>query len=378
MPDKSFHYVDIGSVSNEQFQITEAREILGRSAPSRARKLIRHGDVIFATTRPYLRSIAQVPPELDGQICSTGFCVLRPTHQVISDWLFYSVLSRDFLAQITSRMRGASYPAVSDRDVLEAKIPVPSPAEQYRIVVRIKDCTERIEEMERLGQESLLDAEAVLPSVLNEVFESVSKSAPLRTIGELVTETRYGTSQKCHSQQGGTPVLRIPNVAEGAVNFSDLKYCDISAEELERIRLVDGDLLFVRTNGSRDLVGRCAVFEATSPDNAFAFASYLIRVRLDRTRILPKYLSYFLNSTKGRAEINRRRRTSAGQFNINSENLRTIPVPVPPVETQKDLLRVLAERESHANQLVDEIHAVIAESVFIRESLLRKAFAGEL
>src|ERR1700683_22304 len=212
MPDKSFQYVDIGSVSNERFQITEAREILGRSAPSRARKLIRHGDVIFATTRPYLRSIAQVPHELDGQICSTGFCVLRPTQQVISDWLFYSVLSRDFLAQITSRMRGASYPAVSDRDVLEAEIPVPSPAEQYRIVVRIKDCTERIEEMERLGQESLLDAEAVLPSVLNEVFESVSKSASLRTIGELVTETRYGTSTKCHSQQGGTPVLRIPNV----------------------------------------------------------------------------------------------------------------------------------------------------------------------
>ncbi|QDL39328.1 restriction endonuclease subunit S [Rhodoferax sediminis] len=254
----------------------------------------------------------------------------------------------------------------------------PDRAEQRRIVARIKQCMERVEEINGLRRETFQEASAVLPSVLNEVFASQVSIAPLMTISEIAMETRYGTSRKCHSEPKGLPILRIPNVARGAVNFDNLKYCNLIDADAERVRLSTGDLLFVRTNGSRELVGRCAVFDGGNQELAYGFASYLIRVRVDQTKVLPRYLAYFLNSTNGRSEIDSRRRTSAGQFNINSENLRSIPFSVPTIAVQERLLGQMEQREAQANQLVSELKAARAESQGMREAILRKAFAGEL
>jgi type I restriction enzyme S subunit len=162
------------------------------------------------------------------------------------------------------------------------------------------------------------------------------------------------------------------------VNLDDLKYCDLNGSDLNRILLNDGDLLFVRTNGSRDLVGRCAVFQGNGQGKIFGFASYLIRVRVNQEKVLPRYLAYFLNSSQGRAEIDSRRRTSAGQFNINSENLRSIEFPLPELAEQARLLEQLEEREAQATQLVVELRSAKKDGATLRESILRKAFAGEL
>jgi type I restriction enzyme S subunit len=162
------------------------------------------------------------------------------------------------------------------------------------------------------------------------------------------------------------------------VNFDDLKYCNLSEADEERNGLLDGDLLFVRTNGSRDLVGRCAIFAPIDQNQRVGFASYLIRVRVDSSKVLPRYLAYFLNSTNGRAEIDRRRRTSAGQFNINSENLRSIPFPVPILSEQERLVEQMGQQELQATQLMSELNRVTEEGRTMREAILRRAFAGEL
>jgi type I restriction enzyme S subunit len=267
---------------------------------------------------------------------------------------------------------------LSAKSIREIEFTYPNLFEQRRIVARIKECMEREEEIDILKRESLQEAVAVLPSILNEVFASQARQASLLTIGEVALETRYGTSQKCHSNQKGLAILRIPNVAKGAINLNDLKYCDLTDNEAARICLKPGDLLFVRTNGSRDLVGRCAVFDLSEQELNFGFASYLIRVRVDQSKVLPRYLAYFLNSTNGRSELDSRRRTSAGQFNINSENLRSIPLPVPSIQVQLGLLAQLQQRELQANQLASELVSVNTESDGLREAILRKAFAGEL
>src|SRR6266496_6377949 len=77
-PRDRFLYVDVSGVDNQAFAIRLPTELLGADAPSRARKVIRERDVLFATVRPTLRRIALVDSALDDQICSTGFCVLRP------------------------------------------------------------------------------------------------------------------------------------------------------------------------------------------------------------------------------------------------------------------------------------------------------------
>ena len=145
-PNKEFKYVDITNVSNTMYKIIGWNLINGKNAPSRARRLIRSGDIIFATTRPYLKNIAIVPDELDNQICSTGFCVIRANrNKVIPEWIFYCVLTDDFIARVSSKMRGATYPAVSDKDVLNEKIPLPPLEEQKQIVKILKTIDEAIE-----------------------------------------------------------------------------------------------------------------------------------------------------------------------------------------------------------------------------------------
>lgn len=300
--------------------------------------------------------------------------VLRPANGVDVDWLNFSIAFQD----VTRLTKGATRQKLNQQDLRQIRIPLPPLGQQRRIVSRIKACLQRVSEIEGLRAEALQEAAAITPSLLNDVFVGVATRAPSKSIEEVTLETRYGTSQKCYVEASGVPILRIPNVAAGSVNFDDLKYCRLSDEELRRIQLVPGDLLFVRTNGSRDLVGRCAVFEPRRADEPVGFASYLIRVRLDPQRVLPRYLAYFLNSTKGREEIDQRRRTSAGQFNINSENLRSISFPVPPVQEQARLIAMMEERDQLASQLTGELRAAGSESAQLRESILCRAFAGEL
>jgi len=118
-PDEIFQYVDVSGVSNESFKITGATPMLGSEAPSRARKAIETDDVLFATVRPTLKRIALVPPELNGAIASTGYCILRCEKAEADPGFLYSFLIADhFNARMAGLERGASYPAVRDSDVM--------------------------------------------------------------------------------------------------------------------------------------------------------------------------------------------------------------------------------------------------------------------
>jgi type I restriction enzyme S subunit len=111
-PEWFFKYVDVSSVDNELLRITSYQNFAGKEAPSRARKQIDAGDVLFATVRPYLKRIAIVPPELDGHICSTAFCVLRAKNEIDACYLFFAVAHEPFVQRVAEHQRGSSYPAV--------------------------------------------------------------------------------------------------------------------------------------------------------------------------------------------------------------------------------------------------------------------------
>lgn len=113
-----FQYIDIASVDNDKKEISMVKLISNRDAPSRARQLILCGDVLVSTVRPNLNAVALVPNDLDGSICSTGFCVLRANPQKIhAKYLYHWVKSAYFVDSISALARGAGYPAVSERDI---------------------------------------------------------------------------------------------------------------------------------------------------------------------------------------------------------------------------------------------------------------------
>jgi len=138
-PDEKFIYLDISSIDNRRNVVTEVKSYTGKNAPSRARQVVKAHDILFSTVRTYLKNIALVPKQYDGQLASTGFSVLRAVEGVENKYLFYYVLSRYFLEQLNSFQRGTSYPAVRDQDVRIQPIPIPPPNEQRRIVAKIEE-----------------------------------------------------------------------------------------------------------------------------------------------------------------------------------------------------------------------------------------------
>lgn len=137
-PRGYFDYVDVSSVNNATLKIEETQRLLGKDAPSRARREILEDDLIFATIRPTLRRIALVPNSLSGQICSTGYIVLRANrNQIFPTYLFYVMISSKAMSYMENSQTGASYPAVTDKQVKDFEFELPSLAEQQRIVAKL-------------------------------------------------------------------------------------------------------------------------------------------------------------------------------------------------------------------------------------------------
>jgi type I restriction enzyme, S subunit len=131
----TYKYIDLTSVDRELHYITETQEINKNNAPSRAQQIVKAGDILFATTRPLLKRYCLIDSEYDGQICSTGFCVLRAnTDIVLQKWVLYHIASSSFYYHVEKYQQGASYPAISDANVKDYRIPVPPIEEQERIV----------------------------------------------------------------------------------------------------------------------------------------------------------------------------------------------------------------------------------------------------
>ena len=116
-------------------KIIETETINSSNSPSRAQQIVFEDDVIFGTTRPTLKRFCFIPEKYDGQICSTGFCILRAdTNKVLPKYLYFSITTSTFNAYVKHNQEGASYPSISNIKVKQFQIPIPPLAEQARIV----------------------------------------------------------------------------------------------------------------------------------------------------------------------------------------------------------------------------------------------------
>jgi type I restriction enzyme S subunit len=412
-PSREFGYVDISSVSSGSFKIESHKRFKGNDAPSRARRPIRPGDVLFSNVRTYLRNIAIVPNDPGLDLCSTGFTVLRSNGAVLPEFLFRYLLTDAFINRISEYQTGTHYPAVSDRVVFDQPIPLPPLAEQKRIVAKIEEllawvnrarerlarvpailkrfrqsvlaaaCSGRLtadwREKRVAGDEGSLVPEVTHGNMLSgdETANDLPSGWSRINAGDAYLEAGYGTSIKCERNiKGGVPVLRVPNIASGRLELADLKFAAREAVDRPSLMLEPGDLLICRTNGSLDLVGKAAVVPRLGA--AYSFASYLIRVRVDHSRLLPDYFHVFLTSQLGRDQIEERARTTAGQFNLNLEILRSLILPLPPVGEQREITC----RTTKLLKLAETIESRLASGAMRAEKLtqavLARAFRGEL
>ncbi|MFY1111214.1 MAG: restriction endonuclease subunit S [Methanosarcinaceae archaeon] len=195
-------------------------------------------------------------------------------------------------------------------------------------------------------------------------------------LGNLVEEPKYGTSKKCDYNINGIGVLRIPNISDGLINDSDLKYAQFDFTEIENYRLKTGDILTIRSNGSVDLVGKCAL--VSTKDEKYLYAGYLIRLRPISSLINSKYLLNCLSSIDLRYQIESKAKSTSGVNNINSGELQSLKIPICTPPEQQFIVQEIETRLSVCDKIEQDIETNLDKAEALRQSILKKAFEGKL
>ena len=184
---REFTYVDIGSIDRDTKRIAYPKILPSSNAPSRAKQVLKTGDVLVSMTRPNLNAVALVPPDLDGAIGSTGFHILR-AHDAEPGFLFYAVQTPEFIDAMCLKVQGALYPAVRPRDISSFCVPVLSLVQQHRIVAEIEKQFTRLE----AGVAALRRVQANLKRYRAAVLKAACEGRLVPTEAELAKQSGSG------------------------------------------------------------------------------------------------------------------------------------------------------------------------------------------
>lgn len=353
---------DLSKLKGKHLAHTE-RMITRKGLSSCAARVLPANSVLFSSRAP----IGLVAINTEPMATNQGFKSFVPSDELDASFLFWWLkANRQRLEDLGT---GATFKEVSKRVVSEVQIPLP-PIEEQRRIAAILDKADAI----RRKREQALDlADEFLKSAFLEIFgdpETNPKGWPLGTIRDLVTEAKYGTSQKADPKNGHYPVLRMGNITySGRLDLTDLKYIDLAEKDVPKHTVRKGDLLFNRTN-SPDLVGKTTVFDVDEP---FAFAGYLVRARTNE-RADPYYISFFLNSDFGKQTLRSMCKRIIGMANINAQEFQNIPIPIADRETQAQFRSIVDAFGTKRALLQD----AVLESIALFGSLSQRAFRGEL
>ena len=338
------------------------------------------GDVLYGKLRPYLDKATLVD---EAGVCTTELLVLRPKADIDPRFLLAMVHSPLFLEFAVAGTTGVRHPRTSWSHVCDFEAPAFSFVEQRQIADLIWLVHESISASETLVNEGQELKRAAMQTLFTRGLRGeaqketeiglMPESWEVVSFGAVRARLQYGTSTKCTYEPSAYPVLRIPNVEPQRINPTDLKYCSLSDSEAARFRLETGDLIFIRTNGVLDRLGSCAVYSG-EPANAL-FASYLIRARLKQSHIMPDFASYFFSSDFGTGIIaGRATPASDGKYNLNTAAIDSIPVPVPALYEQHEIVELLTAIDCKID--LHRRKRAVLEELF--KALLHKLMTGEI
>lgn len=352
--DSLFTYLDLSSVDNGRIDRNMLRTEVFRTAPSRARRAVRPGDVLFGTVRPALRSHGAVDWQPDlPLVASTGFCVIRARpSQSTPRFLFHTILSDGIAGAARQREVGSNYPAVNECDVRRFPVLCPPVVEQRRIAAILDTLDDAIRKTEDIVVRLKLVKLGLAHDLLT---RGIGENGELRPAQEeahdLYTNTRLGIIPKAwhvvrmsHAvpkaeygissplgESGDIAILRMNNLRGGELVLADLKYS--GAREARALLLRRGDVLFNRTN-SLDHVGRTAIWRDQL--EMASFASYLVRLLTNPAVLTDAYLHRWLNLPAVQSRIRRFATPGVHQVNINPTNLRQLDLALPKSTQEQD------------------------------------------
>ena len=372
--ERVFDYIDLSAVDQDQKLITEARQISCAEAPSRARQIVQHGDVLVSTVRPNLNGVARVTKSLDGATASTGFCVLRAkASELDGSYLFHWVKSPVFVADMVKKATGASYPAVSDRIIFESPIPLP-PLPRQRRIAEVLDKAEALRAKRRAA---LAQLDSLTQSLFLDLFgDPVANSKGwvdskmLGDVADIVSGITKGRKVNGEAVRE-VPYLAVVNVQDKSLNLKSLKMIEATEREVDRYKLIENDLLLTE-GGDPDKLGRGTLWNNELPE--CIHQNHIFRVRLTSLDIDPLFLNWLVGSQRGKKYFLRSAKQTTGIASINMTQLRGFPLLIPPLALQREFARRVAAVE----KLKTAQRAALTELDALFASLQHRAFRGEL
>lgn len=263
-------------------------------------------------------------------------------------------------------------------------IPLPPLVEQQRIVDRIESLFAKLDEAKEKAQAVVDSFETRKAAILHKAFtgELTAKwreehgvgmdSWEKKSVGELCISLKYGTAKKSDAS-GNVVVLRMGNLQQGEIDWSDLAYSN-DPDDIEKYKLFPGDVLFNRTN-SAALVGKTAIYRGEHPA---IYAGYLIKLDYDHDKIIGDYLNYALNTLDAKKYCNSVKTDGVNQSNINAKKIGAYSFNVPSIPEQEKIVSVIQKLLSKEQQSKEAAEAVLDQIDLMKKSILARAFRGEL
>jgi len=384
--DGSFYYLDIGGINNKKNLIESVKEYEWRTAPSRAKQIVRSGDVLFSTVRTYLKNIAKVPLLYDNQIASTGFCIIRPQRNLLNtEYIFYLTLYDKFLAPLNALQVGSSYPAVRNGEVLKQVIPLPPLPEQKKIVEKIEELfsgldsgvasLQKAKEQLRIYRQSVLAY--AFSGKLTGAVKGETKNGELPEGWEWVKlnevlEVKDGTHDTPKYKGKGIPFITQKNIKNGEFVFDG--YNLISKEDhqkfYKRSNVTFNDIIISMIGANRGMSTIVKTKEVFSIKNVGL-------VKTEEGKLLSKFLDYFFKSEVGQKSILSKSKGGAQQF-IGLTELRNWLVPLIPITMQTQIVEEIESRFAGSEALEKAIDDSLIKAELLRQSILKQAFEGKL
>lgn len=293
-------------------------------------------------------------------------------------YIFYWTKSLNFY-ELTN---ATTVPALRKTDLENIPIPLPPLNEQQRIVNIIESLFAKLDRAKELIENTLAQFEQNKMAILHKAFtgELTAKwrkennidlsSWKEKTIDELCTSLKYGTSKKSNPE-GSVVVLRMGNLQNGEIDWSNLMYTD-DKDDIEKYLLKKGDVLFNRTN-SPELVGKTSIYRGEYPA---IYAGYLIKLDYGKD-IIGEYLNYMMNSTKAKHYCYTVKTDGVSQSNINAKKIGAFEIPVPTIEEQQEIVNILDNLLAKYNK-IKNLEQQLEKIELLKKAILAKAFRGEL
>lgn len=389
--DFELAYIDIGNVDS-QGRVHDIVNYRFEDAPSRARRIVRDGDVIISTVRTYLQAIAPVEIPPDNLIVSTGFAVVRPSSLLDQRFCKYALRANKFLWEVESRSTGVSYPAISASDLGDIKVNLPEISAQRLIASYLDRETARIDGLIGEKERMLALLEEKRAALISRVVtRGLDPSAPLKPsgqewLGEIPAHWGLQRLKQLAEVRGGLtlgkqysgelleyPYLRVANVQDGYLSLDDVLTVEVPASEAASNLLTYGDVL-MNEGGDIDKLGRgCVWRDEIAPclhqNHVFAVRPHAVD---------SDWLALWTSTLQAKRYFESRAKRSTNLASISGSNIKELPVPLPPVSEQLAIQNFLAVRHLRLETLRGELRDSLRLLTERRAALITAAVTGQI